>query len=158
MQVLIKNREGNLVSETHRECSNKDCKKVFKITSKTVTLCNECNSNRVKNSDKRSKMINGAKNRAKTKNLDFNISVEDIEIPEFCPVLGIKLNIHKGRSGGFKDSPALDRINNSKGYVKGNVRVISHLANMMKSYANDQELILFAEWINKTLVRINDPN
>jgi hypothetical protein len=150
------NREGNLISQTHRECTNKNCKKIFKKTSKTVTLCNECNSNRVKGRDKKTKMLNGAKNRAKIKNLDFNIDLSDIIIPEYCPVLKIKLNVHKGIPGGKKDSPALDRINNNIGYVKGNVRVISHLANMMKSHANNEELLLFAKWINNTLAESNE--
>ena len=143
------NREGNLVSKTHRTCSNKNCKAVFEITSKTVTLCNKCNSERVKCTDPKSKMLNRSKSRAKSNKLNFNLTIEDIKIPEYCPILGMKLNCHKGSPGGKKDSPALDRINNQFGYIKGNVRVISHLANMMKSHASDEEMVLFAKWINK---------
>jgi len=149
MQNLKLNREGNLVSKTHRECSNKDCKKIFEITSKTVTLCNNCNSERVKCTDPRSKMLGRAKSRAKSRKLSFNLTIDDIIIPEYCPILNIKLCCHKGNSGGKKDSPALDRINNQFGYIKSNVRVISHLANMMKSHASEEEMILFAKWINK---------
>lgn len=158
MEEFIKNREGNLVSKTHRECTNKKCRQIFEITSKTVTLCNKCNSERVKCTDKRIKMLMGARNRSKIKNLEFSIDISDINIPEYCPVLGIKLAVHKGKSGGKKNSPALDRIDNSKGYVKGNVRVISHLANMMKSHASNEELIRFANWINNTLVKFNELN
>lgn len=35
----------------------------------------------------------------------------------------------------------------SKGYVKGNIWVISHLANMMKNSADKAELLKFAEWV-----------
>ncbi len=151
--VFNKNREGNLISETHRQCTNKLCGKIFKITSKTVTLCNNCNSERVKCTDPKSKMFARAKNRSRIKQLPFNITVDDIIIPEYCPILNIKLNTHKGRSGGKKDSAALDKIDPKKGYTKDNIRVISHLANMMKSYANDEELLLFAKWI---IQNIND--
>lgn len=149
MKELKLNREGNLVSKTHRECSNKNCKSIFAITSKTVTLCPKCNSNRVKCTDPRSKMLMRAKSRAKVKNITFNLTIEDIQIPSYCPILGIKLNCHKGASGGRKNSPALDRINPQLGYVKGNIRVISHLANMMKSHASEEEMVLFAKWVNK---------
>jgi hypothetical protein len=147
------NREGYLISETERQCTNKDCGVMFIKTSKTVTLCNKCNSERVKCTDQRSKMFRGAKSRAKTKGLEFDLTIEDIKIPEYCPILHLKLTAHKGCSGGKKDSPALDRIDNTKGYIKGNVRVISHLANMMKSHATNEELIMFSNWINNFLVK-----
>lgn len=147
------NREGFLVSKDMRQCTNKDCGIIFKKTSKTVTLCNRCNSNRVKCTDIKYKMFSRAKSRAKQRNIEFNLNIEDIIIPEYCPVLNIKLVEHKGKPGGIKNSPALDRINNSLGYIKGNVVVISHLANMMKSSANNEELLKFAEWVNNTLAK-----
>lgn len=142
---MKRNREGFLVGDDHRECTL--CGSIFKKTSKTVTLCNVCNTERVKSTSPEKKMLSRARNRAKDRGLDFDISVDDILIPIKCPVLGIPLKQHKGRSGGQPDSPALDRIDNSKGYVKGNVVVISHLANQMKSSATKEELIKFAEWI-----------
>jgi hypothetical protein len=97
-------------------------------------------------------MYRRAKSRAVQSGLEFNLDKEDIQIPTHCPVLGIPLVVHKGTSGGRDNSPALDRVDNSKGYVKGNVLVISHLANMMKSSANVEQLIRFSEWIQSTYV------
>ena len=142
------NREGYFVGELERECTS--CGTLFKKTNKTVTLCNKCNSNRVKSETPEKRMFRRAKVRAKERGLDFNISLEDVVIPKFCPILGIGLKVHKGSSGGKPESPALDRIDNDRGYVKGNVMVVSHLANMMKSSATTGQMIKFAEWVIKT--------
>jgi hypothetical protein len=142
------NREGYFVGEVERECTS--CGIIFNKTSKTVTLCNKCNSERVKSESPEKKMFRRAKTRARERGIDFSITLEDVVIPEFCPTLGIKLKVHKGRSGGNPESPALDRIDNSKGYVKGNVMVMSHLANMMKSSATTEQLLLFAKWVTDT--------
>jgi len=70
--------------------------------------------------------------RASAKNLrelEFNIDPEDIIIPSVCPVYGVPMN----KEGERSYYPTVDRIDSSKGYVKGNVRVISHLANRHKN-------------------------
>ena len=43
------------------------------------------------------------------------------------------------------NSPSIDRIDSNKGYIKGNVRIISLRANMMKNDANLQELEEFCK-------------
>ena len=81
-----------------------------------------------------------AKRRADKKGLDFSITEEDVQIPEFCPLLGIPLKIsHKGAS---YDSPSIDRIDSNLGYIKGNVWVISMRANTVKNDACIEELEL----------------
>lgn len=146
---MIKNREGFLTSDLERECTQ--CRKVFKRTSKTVTLCNRCNSNRVINSDIRGKILNRARERSKLKGMECTIEKEDIVIPECCPILNIPLIVKIGKSGGDINSPALDRIDNSKGYIKGNIMIMSHLANMMKSCATNKHLINFSNWIQSNI-------
>lgn len=83
-------------------------------------------------------MLSAAKHRAKRTGKEFSISITDIIIPEFCPVLGIRLNLEN--SGTLPDSPSLDRIDSSKGYVQGNIRVISWRANKLKSDASLEEI------------------
>ena len=146
---MRKNREGFLISETERECTN--CHILFKRTSNTVTLCNKCNSERVKCTDPRKKMLARAKSRSRIKNIEFNLKVEDIIIPKFCPILNIELICKNGKSGGQKNSPALDRKDSKKGYTKDNIQIISNLANMMKSHASNEELLKFADWIKKSI-------
>lgn len=91
-------------------------------------------------------LLNGARKRAGLYNLDFDLTPEDIIIPETCPILGLKLGI--GKVGGSDNSPSLDRIDSTKGYVKGNVQVISKLANSMKNSADTETLKKFADYIN----------
>lgn len=74
-------------------------------------------------------LVQQAKYRAKRDGRDFDLTVDDLEIPETCPVLGIPMT-----------SPSLDRKDNSKGYVKGNVFVISRRANILKNDATVDEL------------------
>lgn len=142
---MKRNREGYLNDGVNRECVK--CGIIFKRTAEWGAMCHACNSDRVKNQPSEKKMLARAKSRAKVRNLDFDLDVTDIIIPEFCPVLGIPLVEYRGGSGGKPNSPALDRIDNSKGYVKGNVMVLSHLANCMKSSATNAELHKFANWI-----------
>ena len=88
-----------------------------------------------------------AKSRCKQSNREFNIEVSDIVIPDVCPILGIELNMNSGKSGAYRNSPSLDRIDNSRGYTKYNIQVISQLANAMKCHATDKELRMFATWV-----------
>lgn len=94
-------------------------------------------------------LLRSSRDRAKKAGLEFNIDLSDIHIPEFCPILGIPIvRIQGSKTGG---SASLDRIDNSRGYVKGNVWVISLKANIMKSNATPDELRKFANWINDFL-------
>jgi hypothetical protein len=90
------------------------------------------------------------KSRAKKTNVEFSLTEEDISIPELCPILKIPIKkqyTNKGKTGPRRNSPSVDRIDNTKGYIKGNVHVISNQANIMKSSATPQELLQFAYWI-----------
>lgn len=86
-------------------------------------------------------MYTRAKNRAAKKGLDFDIDLEDIVIPEICPLLEVPIVL--GREDDYEYSPSLDRIDNSKGYIKGNIWVISKKANSMKNSASYEELTKF---------------
>lgn len=81
-------------------------------------------------------MYRRAKARAKRRDLEFSIEPDDITIPLRCPVLNIPLGIG---NENYYNSPSLDRIDSSKGYIKGNVRVISWRANSLKKDANIDE-------------------
>lgn len=79
-----------------------------------------------------------AKHRSSKLNLPFDLTLDDIYIPDVCPVLGIPLNF--GNDRNEHDSPSIDRVIPSKGYTKLNVTVISSRANNIKSDLAADEL------------------
>jgi hypothetical protein len=91
-------------------------------------------------------LLTQAKQRSDKKGFEFNLTIEDIIIPTQCPILNILIIPNSG-----KNSPSVDRVDNTKGYVKGNVRIISSLANTMKSSATKEELLAFAKNIKDYL-------
>lgn len=95
----------------------------------------------------KSKLLKRARYRAKKKGQPFDIELDDITVSAYCPILGIPLHVNEGMIGGRDNSPTLDRKSNVLGYVKGNIWVVSQLANQMKSSANKEQLIAFANWI-----------
>lgn len=88
-------------------------------------------------------MLTSAKNRAARKGLEFNLELSDIVIPEKCPLLEVPF--HFGTKECYDYSPSIDRIDNSKGYVKGNIQIISMKANAMKNSASLEELYTFCK-------------
>ena len=92
------------------------------------------------------------KTRAKLKNLEFDLDAEYLfSIPsEVCPIFNCNLSWGEAKKQANFDSPSLDRIDPKKGYVRGNVQWVSHLANTMKNNATKEQLVQFANWILKT--------
>ena len=82
-------------------------------------------------------LINNAKTRAKAKSLEFNITRDDVIVPERCPILGIPLV--RSDHAATDNSPTIDRIDPTRGYTKDNIHVISKRANVIKSYGTPEE-------------------
>lgn len=96
-------------------------------------------------------MVLEAKRRSKKRGWDFDLEESDVVIPEVCPVLGIPLfrGYAEGKRTPGPNSPSLDRVNPTLGYVKGNVRVISWKANRIKTDATAQELELVLAYVRR---------
>jgi hypothetical protein len=93
------------------------------------------------------KLCHFAKNRAKTKELAFNIDGEYMsklwdEQKGKCSVSGIDLDLSKSDLYSANPySPSIDRIIPSKGYIKGNVRIVCYQVNVaLSEYGEDQLL------------------
>ena len=94
-------------------------------------------------------LVNTSKSNARIKNLEFSLESQDlIPLPAVCPVLKIPLQYYVLVDEEFNvdQKPSLDRIDNSKGYTKDNVQVISWRANRLKNDATLNELMLLGEW------------
>lgn len=89
-------------------------------------------------------MLNNSKQRAKAAGLEHTLVVEDINIPDNCPVLGIKLET--GDRKNHYNAPSIDRIDNSKGYTKDNIMIVSTKLNLLKKDATIDELIKIGDF------------
>ena len=169
---LIERRE--LLSKGLRKCDS--CKEVKDISQcrEERKICNICDTKlqkeryaKLSQKDKENKKSKNdirrkanpahflfleARSRAKERNLPFDIEESDIIVDEFCPVLGIKMNVNIGLRRD--DSPTLDKITPSLGYVKGNIKVISFRANRIKSDANLQELEKITKYVKNHLTSL----
>jgi len=121
------------------ECTKKLAKQdalKYRYTDKYKEKIKRTQEKRIQNKEKA--LLTSVKQRSKRKNINFTICVEDIVIPEYCPILGIP--IKHNTTGLQPDSPSIDRIDNSKGYTKDNIRVISNRANILKKDITIEEL------------------
>lgn len=90
-------------------------------------------------------LLKSVKKRCTDNNLPFNLTELDINIPEFCPVLGVKLTKEEMNIGDW-NAPSIDRIIPELGYIKENIMVISKKANTMKNNATKEQLIKFSQF------------
>ncbi len=100
------------------------------------------------------RILINARSRAKKSGRVFSLCLSDITIPERCPVLGIPLRKQIGRVPQ-PDSPSIDCIIPSLGYIPSNVKVISFRANQLKNDGSSEEHEAIAKYIRqmtKTLV------
>lgn len=135
-EEVIKNKKEKIVKE-------KKVKNTGEKTSYQKSL-EEINKNKVI-----TRLLTGAKKRAKDKNMDFNIDKEDINIPDRCPILDLPFEYNTGTVGPM--SPSLDRIDSTLGYIKGNVKVISHRANTIKNNLALEDLVALGKYAEKGL-------
>jgi thymidylate synthase ThyX len=90
--------------------------------------------------------LHTAKYNAQKRNISFSLAPGDVEWVTHCPILGLELEYSSSLSDN-DNSPSIDRIDSRKGYERGNVWVISSLANRMKNDADKDNLIKFAKGI-----------
>lgn len=105
---------------------------------------------RLRDTDPQRYLWREAQQRAKKTGVAFTIRVEDVRIPERCPVLGIPLFFG---NRGNPNSPSLDRLEPSGGYTPSNVRVISFRANSLKHNATLEELRAIYRYVQAQLRR-----
>ena len=101
---------------------------------------------KIKNDPVRRKeqIVQRIKQRAIRDGIDFDIEVADVEWVSHCPVFGYELSYHEPD----KDrSVSIDKIDPNKGYVKGNVQVMSLRANRAKWNLTKDEVRKLYEYL-----------
>lgn len=81
---------------------------------------------------------------------EVNITIEDVKNQwdsqnGICPYSGIKLQLKDSENIIYK--PSIDRIDSSKGYIKGNIQFTSIAINFMKSNMSHEETITLCKFI-----------
>jgi len=87
-------------------------------------------------------ILRNSKSSAKIRGIEFDLDHSDIpDLPEYCPLIPSLKLTYRGESHGNSHCHAsVDRIDPTKGYVKGNIQIISKLANTMKNEASFEQL------------------
>lgn len=96
-------------------------------------------------------MLRNTRYTAKRRGIKCSLHYTDFEIPKHCPILGVPLSYMHESDGNHPYHATIDRIDNSKGYEKGNVIVISRLANAMKNSANFDLILKFCDNMPKLI-------
>lgn len=134
------NREKYL--EGHREHR---ARPEYKLQEKERTI-NERRNKPLKTTLKR------ARDRSKLKKIKFNLTMEYLESiwTGICPVFNIEI-IAGAKKGSIPNIniASLDRIDNTKGYIIGNVHFISYKANIMKNDATFSEIEMIYNWYSE---------
>lgn len=91
------------------------------------------------------------KSNTKRAGIEFTINYGELEWPEYCPVLGIKLDYFVKGGVPSDYSPSFDRLDSTKGYIRGNVLIMSHRANRIKNNATIDEVRKLLEWYEKAI-------
>lgn len=145
---LAKREQNQAFRERDREHFNQLCNKAYhKFKHNSLATSNSPEY----------KLWMGCKKRARQLGREFSIELSDIVIPEVCPVLGIPIKIKQRVADGSylqNHSPSVDRVDNSRGYVKGNIEVISYKANRLKAHGSLEDFKKIVEYLQN---RDNDP-
>lgn len=89
----------------------------------------------------------GKKANAERLGIEFSIDFGEIDWPTTCPILGIELNYFS--EGISENSVSFDRLDPNRGYVSGNVVVLSWRANRIKNNGTAEEHRMIADYLDK---------
>ncbi len=156
-EVVFKSGKNRIFSTCECECGGKKVCERYGLMNGSTTSCGcvrrettiafnktkKKPKGQRKQDDRRYNMYHNAQHRAKKKKIPFTISMEDIVIPETCPLLGIPLVSTNNKRD--PRNPSLDQIDPGKGYTPDNIWVVSSRANWLKADATLTELKTLVE-------------
>lgn len=154
---------------TGKPCGNGHYSYKYTDKNSKAGQCCECASNAQKNrwknhkdavnkkkseeykNNPQGKILWQIRSRAKSRGLCFNLTKEDIIIPEKCPCCDSTMSFKPVGGGLQNDTPSVDRINNNLGYVSNNIVIICFRCNSIKKDATAAELRKIADFIDKMM-------
>jgi hypothetical protein len=92
------------------------------------------------------RLLTAAKKRAAKLGVPFRLTADDVAIPELCPALGFALYAID-RPGGGSNTPVLVAADPERGFVPGNVAVVSAVAARLLSEATPDQMLRVADWM-----------
>ena len=132
------------------------CKKCHRVRNKRWMAANKNRSRQWNRKWRDSRPMRAAftvaKSGAGRRGIPFTIEFSDLFLPQHCPVLGIELDYSSGKGVAKDNSPSLDRLDSSRGYIPGNVNVISWRANVVKNSGTAAEHRAIADWMEQIQV------
>ena len=142
LMICYKCRKIKLLEEFDGYKSCRDCR------SKIISKYENGGINRRRQSREKGiikELYGDTKRRSKLNNFEFDLTLEYFEsiFPKnnICPIRNIEM--HVGSRYNRDNSFSVDRIDNNKGYVIGNIQIISFKANFIKNNDTLSELELF---------------
>ena len=139
--VIIISWKANLIK--HNSTSNE----IYDIytTLEKIIKGDKIEQKFIDNKIKSKRILTCIKHKAKKYGNDFNLTLDDIKLPEKCPILNININYNNNKM--LDNSPSIDKIDPPKGYTKGNIWIISKRANTIKNNASIEELKKLYTWM-----------
>lgn len=141
-QPVLNKRDNAAYYNRHKEKLKENARRWYERNRDTLLEQRRQYSLAYRRANPKHRLLSAARQRAKIDGLAFDITEDDFSIPTHCPILGCPLEV-----GARMYAPSLDRFIPEKGYIKGNVWVISLKANVMKNNATPNELKKFAQWV-----------
>lgn len=157
IKICSKCKKGRSIKFFHNDSSKNDGKKSrckfcvnkvnpYKLSQKEYY---KLNKEKYKQSGLKHHIIHNVKKYITDDSIDFNILPEDIDIPEYCPILNIRINTeYTGQSGPKDNSPSIMLLDESKGYVKDNIMMVSYKANKIRKRFNPDDIRSVLDYIS----------
>ena len=77
--------------------------------------------------------------------IEWNLQFGELNFPTHCPILDLELDYFAESTQ--ENSPSFDRIDSSRGYISGNVQIISWRANRIKNDGTPEEHRKIADYL-----------
>jgi hypothetical protein len=83
---------------------------------------------------------------AKANGVEWTVEFGELDWPTHCPILEIEIDYFT-EGGARENSPSFDRIDPTKGYITGNVKIVSWRANRIKNDGTAEEHEKIAQYL-----------